>query len=715
MLMKTMEVLSPAGDLKTAKIAYVSGADAVYFGGQMYGARASAKNFSTEDIAALLEYAHIRGKKAYITVNTLLKNTEIQKSLYDFMLPVYEAGVDGVIIQDFGVLSFLHRYFPGLPLHASTQMNLTSAYGAAFLKECHADRIVTAREISIEEIKHIKSQVNIEIETFVHGALCMCYSGQCLMSSFIGGRSGNRGRCAQPCRQPYEICDGHKKSLSKEQRYYLSPKDLCGIRDLTRLRDAGVDSLKIEGRLKNEAYVSTVTSVYRHYVDLLSEDVPYAVEEKDLSLLRDAGHRGLFTREYYDMHNSADMMTLSDGSFHQNRDAIAPVEQKEKKKPLFGEWIAKQNAPVIFTVWDEDGHIHTINGEVPQPARTKGTTKEEIEEKLSALGDMPYVFEELSIQIEEGLFLPMKQVKQIRRDALSALFDVPKINREAHPYTPCPKPRGLANTDTDAFCISVENEAQLSAVKSFDFVTDLILKDGFFYRTNLKEAIASLKKRARAYVSLPVILRQSTADAIREAVLSVSDEVDGFYVSSYDGLGFLQSLGIQEEKVYFDPRLYAYSDCAVSAFSDYGYHHMALPLELNEKELAHRFNETSEACIYGYVPLMYMANCIKKNTVGCQKGDPYLRYLKDKKQAVFPVVTRCRDCVNILYNCLPLCLFDGKASLLSMGIRRFRLDFTIESEKETKEVLRRFVTVWEEGAPLSSGEFTRGHFRRGVE
>nr|MCR4798685.1 U32 family peptidase [Lachnospiraceae bacterium] len=208
-----MEVLSPAGDLKIAKAAYVSGADAVYFGGMDYGARAMAANFDNTAIEELLDFAHLRGKKAYITVNTLIKNPEGEKRLYDFMKPIYELGIDGVIIQDFGVLTFLKRHFPDLPLHASTQMNLCTPYGAKFLKEAGACRIVTAREISLKEIQGIKKETDLEIETFVHGALCMSYSGTCLLSSFIGGRSGNRGRCAQPCRLGYAVLDEKKRPL----------------------------------------------------------------------------------------------------------------------------------------------------------------------------------------------------------------------------------------------------------------------------------------------------------------------------------------------------------------------------------------------------------------------------------------------------------------------------------------------------------------------
>ena len=239
----TFELLAPAGSFEILRAVIEAGADAVYVGGSRFGARAYAGNFSQEELLEALDYAHLRGRKIYLTVNTLLKNEELSE-LYDYLLPFYERGLDAVLVQDFGVLSFIHRCFPLLPIHTSTQMTVMGPEGASLLQELGVSRIVLPRELSLSEMKEIRDKTGAELEAFVHGALCYCYSGQCLFSSMLGGRSGNRGRCAQPCRLPYQVLDeGHKKY--RENSYVLSMRDLCGLSDLKQLHEAGVYSLKI--------------------------------------------------------------------------------------------------------------------------------------------------------------------------------------------------------------------------------------------------------------------------------------------------------------------------------------------------------------------------------------------------------------------------------------------------------------------------------------
>ena len=258
MMEKKVELLAPCGSYESFLAAVRAGADAVYLGGKAFGARAYAENFSEEELISVIRQAHLFGVSVYLTVNTLVKEQEFS-AVYEYILPLYEAGLDGAIVQDMGFFRFLRRNFPGLKLHASTQMTITGSYGAAFLKEMGCERIVPARELSLQEIKAIKRKVPIEIEVFVHGAMCYCYSGQCLMSSMIGGRSGNRGRCAQPCRLPY-------KTAGKEG-YFLSLKDMNTLEHLPELIEAGVDSFKIEGRMKRPEYVAGVVSIYRKYID----------------------------------------------------------------------------------------------------------------------------------------------------------------------------------------------------------------------------------------------------------------------------------------------------------------------------------------------------------------------------------------------------------------------------------------------------------------
>ena len=258
-----VELLAPAGNKEAFLGAIHAGADAVYLAGNKYGARAYADNFSEEELLFCIRYAHIWGKKVYMTVNTLLKEWELS-DLYDYLLPYYEAGLDACIVQDLGVFQYIKEHFPSLEIHVSTQMTITGAYGAAFLKELGATRLVPARELSLEEIRHIKKQTGLEVETFIHGAMCYCYSGQCLFSSILGGRSVNRGRCAQPCRLPYTVTAG---TVRREECYPLSLKDMCTIEHIPELIEAGIDSFKIEGRMKKPEYTAGVTDVYRRCMD----------------------------------------------------------------------------------------------------------------------------------------------------------------------------------------------------------------------------------------------------------------------------------------------------------------------------------------------------------------------------------------------------------------------------------------------------------------
>ncbi len=300
------ELLAPAGSFEALKAAVEAGCDAVYCGGSMFGARAFANNFTTEELVEAIDYCHTYGRALYLTVNTLLKNSEIEAELYNYLKPLYEAGLDAVIVQDLGVLRFIRDNFPYLDIHASTQMTVLGKNFAKELESIGVSRVVTPRELSLSEIKNIYETTQVEIETFVHGALCYCYSGQCLMSSLIGQRSGNRGKCAQPCRLPYSYADGAEK-------YLLSPKDLCSIQLLPELLESGIYSLKIEGRMKNPEYVSVVTSIYRKYIDLYEKNGRngYKVLNADVDKLLEVYNRGGFTEGFFNKQNSKDIIFTS--------------------------------------------------------------------------------------------------------------------------------------------------------------------------------------------------------------------------------------------------------------------------------------------------------------------------------------------------------------------------------------------------------------------
>mgnify|MGYP000030384354 CR=1 FL=1 len=318
--MKQVELLAPAGNYEALEGAICAGADAVYLAGNRFGARAYADNFTEEELCKGIRMAHIYGRRIYLTVNILVKEAELPE-LVTFLQPLYEAGLDGVIVQDLGAVQVIRRYFPHLPVHASTQMTITGPEGARFLKEQGICRIVPARELSLKEIRRIREETGIEIETFIHGAMCYCYSGQCLFSSMLGGRSGNRGRCAQPCRLPYAVLDEKHREYKKDA-YVLSLKDMCGIKDLRGLADAGVYSLKIEGRMKQIPYAAGVVSYYRKYIDLFLSGQETQVSEGDYRAVLALGNRCGFTDGYYHRHNGSDMVTFTKPNYEKTNEAL---------------------------------------------------------------------------------------------------------------------------------------------------------------------------------------------------------------------------------------------------------------------------------------------------------------------------------------------------------------------------------------------------------
>lgn len=324
--MKRIEILAPAGSYESLEAAVLAGADAVYVGGNKFGARAFANNFSEEQMLEAIDFVHLHDRKIYMTVNTLLKEKEIENELYQYIEPYYRQGLDAVIVQDLGVLSFLRQHFPDLPIHASTQMTVTNVLGAKFLEGQGVERVVTSRELQLEEVREITEQTNLEVESFVHGALCYCYSGQCLYSSMIGGRSGNRGQCAQPCRLPYKVGKSGKES------YVLSLKDICTLDYIPELCEAGIYSFKIEGRMKKPEYVAAVTAMYRKYADLyLTQGKKgFAVSRKDKEMLMDIYNRGGFHGGYYHTRNGREMISLSRPN-HAGVEAVKVLKQQGKQ------------------------------------------------------------------------------------------------------------------------------------------------------------------------------------------------------------------------------------------------------------------------------------------------------------------------------------------------------------------------------------------------
>lgn len=725
-----MEVLSPAGDLSILKTVVDAGANAVYFGGDLFGARAYANNFTMQEAGEGISYAHSRGSKAYLTVNTLLKNLEIEKKLYDYLKSYYEMGLDAVLVQDFGVMELVHDCFPDMELHISTQANITSAYGSLLLKNVGAKRIVCARELSLPEIASIYDRTGMDLECFVHGALCVCYSGQCLMSSMLGGRSGNRGRCAQPCRLEYDLFDAKGKKRRMPGPYILSPKDMNGIMDLPRLQNAGVYSLKIEGRMKKAAYAEGVVAMYRKYTDLLLSEGEerYEVDPKDLQLLYNYGNRCGFTNSYYDMRNDKDMITYVSPSH--SHSAVKPAASRREQKAgsaITGYFYAKVGEPVFLTLIAGETSV-TVSGVTAQEAVKAPMTEEAIAKPLKMTGASGYEMKELNLDLHGDLFIPARELKALRREALEQLSEAsPKAEKEpvvvgertAYPMRPLLSGKktlssGICLTTEDnrqeKLCLSYLQKSREKGILVISF--DQLLKKDITDILELKEDLH--RADSRLYVRLPLVIRKRNQRALlqkRDMIASL----DGVMVSSFDTLGFVKE-EFSDLSILADHRLYVWNDRTQQAYEKQGVGAFSVPVELNRKELRHRDLENCYLTVYGRLPLMYTANCQHKNSLGCDEKTEVL-YLKDRYQKIFPVRNICSSCVNIIYNSLPTSLFGKAAEVRALSAGGIRVDFTLEGEKEVVEVLEQLTELIEGRNPgeISFSEITRGHFNRGVE
>lgn len=702
---KDFELLAPAGSLEILKGVIESGADAVYVGGSMFGARAYANNFTEEELLEAIDFAHLRGVKVYLTVNTLIKNSEFSK-LYDYLLPYYKRGLDAVIVQDIGVVKAIHEYFPSMEIHTSTQMTVTGADGVRFLSQFGVTRVVMAREVSLAEMKRIHEETGMELEAFVHGALCYSYSGQCLFSSILGGRSGNRGRCAQPCRLPYTV-------EGKKDEYILSLKDMCGIKALDKLHDAGVYSLKIEGRMKQLEYACGVVKYYRSYIDSMKP-----VTDADYDRIKALGNRCGFTDRYYFDHNGSDMVTYVKPNFVSN--AAEPSPEK-RKLSIEGELVLREGEPGSLTVKRGDvtykASIEPVSAALKAPLDKKAAI-----DRINKTGDTDFEFSHIKAQIEENVFVPNGALNKLRRDAISGLCDklLKKYYRNDARYADMSRLTALpehvvksdaahdeAINDYTTIC-SCMTRAQLDTLIGYEcfdvFYLDFDMYDRKTLIQQFADDVKSLTKRnKKVYLMLPTIFRADSSDYF----VSIAKELDkvsfeGFVVKNYEELYLTENL-FTDKKIILDHNMYTFNDVSKSAFFEHGVSGDTVPLELNSREIMHRNNIGSQMIVYGYYPLMTTANCVHKNTKGCDKKQKLI-YLKDRYNKSFAVCNNCKECYNTIYNSLPTMLIKNISKLKEAGIRSFRYSFTIESPKQIKAVMDDKVA-----------EYTNGHYKRGVE
>lgn len=738
------ELLAPAGSLESLHAAVNAGADAVYIGGSRFGARAYAENPDEKGLCEGIRFAHLHGCDLYLTINTLLKDRELE-SLETYLKPYYESGLDGVIVQDLGVFSYLKECFPDLPLHASTQMTVLGADGAAFLKEQGAARVVTARELSLEEIRKIHETVDVEIESFIHGALCYCYSGQCLFSSMLGGRSGNRGRCAQPCRLPYQWKDGKRVLNSPKESYLLSPKDMCTIEILPEILEAGVCSLKIEGRMKRPEYTAGVVRIYRKYLDWYLEHGKegYRVDKQDYGELQALYNRGGFSRGYYQIHNGRELMSLSRSGHFEAKGSSAVREkqeyeallerlhkeylEKDRKEKIQGIFRISEEFPMELVVKYKDTEVRVVGG-TAQKAQKRPLTEEDLRKQLGKTGDTPFEFESLDIFLEGELFCPVGELNRIRREALEKLEEVyaeksrRKKEEQLHnPDSPLQSGGQSGKIKKEAVpCIlrvQLENPEVLPEALSFPEVKSIYLTSEKIDFTKIGEYVQACHEAGKECVLvLPYVFRLEAKEFFSAHMeLLKNAGLDAVMVKNIDELGFIRACG-WDIPITADHSLYSWNREACGFWKKQNIIRDTLPLELNDRELAERGCGRSEMIVYGYLPLMTTAGCLHKTVEKCDRRS-VRRTLTDRYQKEFPVANYCRFCYNVIYNCEPLSLLYSSEEVERLSPESLRLCFTTESREEMRRILTDYIQVYCRGgfAGKPEGGYTKGHLKRGVQ
>ena len=747
-----MEILAPAGSFDSMKAAVAAGADAVYMGGSRFGARAYADNPDEKGLLEAIDYVHLHGRRLYMTVNTLFKEDELGE-LEGYMGPYYERGLDGVIVQDLGALMFMKEHFPELERHASTQMTITSVYGARLMKELGCSRVVTAREMSLDEIRRIHDEVDIEIESFVHGALCYCYSGQCLMSSLIGGRSGNRGRCAQPCRLPYTVY-GEKAgqtgpaALNKDkEKYVLSLKDLCTLDILPDIIEAGVYSLKIEGRMKSPRYTAGVVSVYRRYVDRYLEQGRdgWRTEPEDRKMLLDLFDRGGLTEGYYRQHNGRDMAALKEKpEFREGNQKLFDYLDKtyveaELKETVRGHVVLEEGVPCRLEL-ECRGIKAQARGQAPQAAQNQPMTREKVLKQLNKTGGTPFGFGELTADITGDLFLPVQALNELRRTGFQGLEERLLESWRRTPAEgessafPTPSSASEAGGQTDgagsgkaprpsALTAYLEEPAQLEPVLARSEVSLVYLDaDGFDPGSWKHLADCCHEAGKQCWIALPHIFRDQARSyfCAKRHLLSRAG-FDGVLVRALEEVKWLEEEGL-ELPYGMDASVYSWNSGTVSVMASLGASDLTMPWELNSRELkpvldaCRRFSLPGELIVYGHGPMMVSAQCVAKTVKGCSRRREMLM-MKDRTGAMLPVKSHCSFCYSTIYNPTPVSLLGNEKLVRRLEPERLRLQFTVEGREQTEKVLDAFIGsfVYDESVKAPFKDFTRGHFKRGVE
>jgi len=651
-----VELLSPAGDFEGLIGAINAGADAIYLGGRRFSARAYAGNFDNESLIRALNLAHLFKRNIYLTINTLIKEKEFG-DLYDYICPLYEAGLHAVIVQDIGVLRFIRSNFPGLTIHASTQMNVTQTYGAEFLRKNGVKRIIPARELSLAELIDIRKNVDIELETFVHGAMCYTYSGRCLFSSILGGRSGNRGRCAQPCRLPYkntsESSDISRKCGS--YAYPLSLKDMCTIDILPDLIEVGISAFKIEGRMKKPEYTAGVTAVYRKYLDIYYGEKSYQVSEEDRKMLDSLYIRSETSRGYYFQDDKNTLITPDKPSYNETNEnllkSIRGLYIEPKLTMMVNGKICLFPGHEMSLELECDGIKVKSIGVAVEEAKSQPISTESVNKQLKKTGDTVFAFNELVIEMADNCFVSVGELNELRRTGLRLLEDrilesarrenrrpvaseagfavVPTlpqkiIRRDDRPRSsannfrsPVTQPRihTLVTTTNQWQTITetiIETITETTAETMTETITEPIAKTTTATTTPRIYANIDLwqnpppTKTGEWYAILPFIIRNisSITWASYERIINNPD-CDGVLISNLESFVWLKKISYQKP-IILDSSLYIWNNEAKLFWYEQGINEFYLPLELNQHEINEIISEdiNPALCVYGRIPMM---------------------------------------------------------------------------------------------------------------
>ena len=686
-----MELLAPAGSPEALLAAVQNGADAVYMGLGSFNARRSARNFTDETFAAAVAYCHERGVRVYLTLNTLLTDRELPDAA-ETLRKASAWGVDAVLVQDWGLWQLARTAAPDLPLHASTQMSLHTLAGAKRAAELGMERVVLARELSARDVEGICRACGAEVEVFAHGALCMCYSGQCAMSAMIGGRSGNRGTCAQPCRLPYTV--GEKSG------YLLSLKDNNLAPYLNQMAQMGVACVKLEGRMKRPEYVAAVTGIYRR---LLDEKRPPTAEEQ--AQLERAFSRSGFTDGYWLGQKGPRMFGMRPESARWPEEWFAQVrktyENGAENRPVpvaFSCRIAAGEAAAL-TAALPDGRSVTVRGAVPETARSRALTEDELRSRLQKTGGTVFTCREMEISLEDGLMLSAGSINALRRDALSQLraLLVQPPARRVFPTPALPAAEGYTAAPSLTASVTYARQLTEELARGVEY---LYLPLSLLKEVDLDEYAGHTKLCA----VLPRIFRTEDEEVFRQ-ILRKNPQLAAVAVSNLGHLPIVEGLGLE---VRGDLGMNVFNSRALLLMQELGLSSVTVSAELRHQQVRDlKKYLPCEAVVYGRLPLMVTENCPLRCSGRCSGGNGGV--LTDRTGAQFPV--RCGyGCRPEIQNSRPLYLAD-KPEWTNCGLHWARLRFTTETAEEALNILRRYQG---QGAPTPQ-DFTRGLFYRGVE